>query len=46
MNRNVEQDKENYITLKEIGWKVLIVWECELQRSVRENLHFLQLNLG
>lgn len=29
----VERDKLNYQKLKEIGWKVLIVWECEIRRN-------------
>ena len=28
---NVERDKRNYKLLDEMGWKVLIVWECELK---------------
>lgn len=29
--RNVERDNKNYDALKEEGWKVIIVWECELK---------------
>lgn len=28
-DRNVERDKENYAALQALGWKVLIVWQCE-----------------
>jgi DNA mismatch endonuclease (patch repair protein) len=34
--RNVERDKEEQSKLKEMGWKVLIVWECELKKDKRE----------
>lgn len=34
--RNVERDKENIAKLKALGWKVVIVWECELKRAVRD----------
>ncbi len=27
----VERDRENYAKLKEGGWEVLVVWECELK---------------
>jgi DNA mismatch endonuclease (patch repair protein) len=27
--RNVERDTENVIALHNLGWKVLIIWECE-----------------
>ena len=36
INRNLERDKENYKKLRETGWKVLVVWECELKKDVRE----------
>ena len=32
--RNVERDKENYTTLENKGWRVLVVWECELKKKV------------
>ncbi len=33
--RNVERDREDSYALLKIGWKVIVVWECELkQRAV------------
>lgn len=29
--RNVERDAENQAELKALGWKVVVVWECELR---------------
>jgi len=29
--RNRCRDAENYTTLSNLGWKVIIVWECELK---------------
>ena len=29
-NRNKERDKENLVACKELGWKVLTIWECEV----------------
>jgi len=37
ITRNVNRDNDNYRMLKEMGWNVLIVWECELKKDVREN---------
>lgn len=34
--KNVERDKINYQKLQELGWNVIIVWECELNSSVRQ----------
>lgn len=36
IHRNVERDTANYKKLKDMGWKVLIVWECELKKNIRE----------
>lgn len=33
ITRNVERDKRNQQTLKEIGWQVITVWECELKKG-------------
>ena len=32
----MERDEINHKKLKEMGWKVLIVWECELKKNVRQ----------
>ncbi|MBA4123780.1 MAG: DNA mismatch endonuclease Vsr [Acidobacteria bacterium] len=43
--RNVERDKENLRTLKNQGWKVLVIWECrikkplELENTVKDFLY-------
>lgn len=36
INDNIERDEKDYILLKELGWRVLVVWECELKHSVME----------
>lgn len=33
---NVERDKRNYEQIQQQGWKVLVVWECELKPKERE----------
>ena len=33
---NVERDKINIEELQKLGWNVLIVWECELKKKVKE----------
>lgn len=30
---NAERDGRNYAKLREMGWKVLIVWECEIRHG-------------
>jgi len=34
---NVERDIRNYNALNQLGWKVLIVWECELKKHTVEH---------
>ncbi|WP_326907108.1 very short patch repair endonuclease [Sedimentibacter sp. MB31-C6] len=34
--RNKARDEENKEALERLGWKVLIVWECELKKSLSE----------
>lgn len=36
IQRNVERDYENKAKLQELGWNVIVVWECELKKAVRE----------
>ncbi len=31
--RNMERDAENLAALKEMGWRVHVVWECELKKK-------------
>lgn len=35
ISRNVERDKAHLARLTELGWAVLIVWECEIKDLVR-----------
>jgi len=34
--RNVERDQENSEKLRAMGWRVIIVWECELKKCHRQ----------
>lgn len=33
LERNVQRDRENQEQLVKMGWKVLIIWECELKNK-------------
>lgn len=35
---NADRDQRNYVALKEAGWRVIVVWECELKQSREETL--------
>lgn len=36
INTNVERDKHKQEALKELGWNVIVVWECELKSQTKE----------
>lgn len=36
INRNRERDKEEQKQLAEMGWHVIVVWECQLRNDKRE----------
>ena len=33
---NIARDQKNYELLRDLGWNVFVIWECELKRSVIE----------
>lgn len=33
LNRNVERDRVHNAALREMGWKVLVIWECEVSET-------------
>lgn len=35
IDRNVQRDKANLALLEAAGWRVRIIWECELKESLR-----------
>lgn len=36
INTNIERDKRKQEALKELGWNVIVVWECELKSKLAE----------
>lgn len=41
--RNVERDRNTEKLLKELGWNLIVVWECELKNDERLNLLINQI---
>lgn len=35
LEKNLQRDKIEYEELKSLGWKIIIVWECELKKKVQ-----------
>lgn len=44
IQRNIERDKENQRFLKEAGWKVVVIWECEV-KNIDKLLRIISSNL-
>ena len=45
LERNIKRDKQNQRILKRLGWRVLVVWECEIRNRTaleRRLLRFLR----
>jgi DNA mismatch endonuclease (patch repair protein) len=44
--KTITRDKENIIKLRQMGWRVIVVWECELKNPERvvEKLDILLKN--
>ena len=38
INRNVARDRETALKLQGLGWKVMVVWECELKHNKEQTL--------
>lgn len=34
LERNVERDKSHMMRLRISGWKAIVVWECEIEKSI------------
>ena len=34
---NAERDKKNIALITQAGWRVIVIWECELKKNEREN---------
>ena len=34
IERNKERDQQNYKDLHDAGWHVIIIWECQLKKSI------------
>ncbi len=38
LERNIRRDRENQARLRELGWEVLVVWECQAKRKDTSDL--------
>lgn len=46
IDNNIKRDKLVYEQLSDLGWTVLVVWECDLKKDKRQNtLEYLYYNI-
>ena len=47
IRRNQQRDERNYQILKDNGWQVIVVWECELKPSrIEQTIRAVELRLN
>lgn len=47
IQKNRERDTINYLLLKSLGWKIIVIWECQLAKDKRiKTLRDLSLELS
>lgn len=46
INRNIERDRLTQGALEALGWKVVILWECELQQGIAATIQLLNEHHG
>jgi DNA mismatch endonuclease, patch repair protein len=44
--RNAVRDQEHAAALRKLGWKALVIWECELRQDERKTLLKIERFLG
>jgi len=42
ISKTMERDKEHNAEIIQLGWRVIIIWECEIRNDVSENKKLLQ----
>lgn len=36
LTRNVQRDIENYYRLEALGWKIIVIWECDIEKNIEK----------
>ena len=39
LKKNINRDKVNISKLKDLGWKVIVVWECEIDKQLDRTIN-------
>jgi DNA mismatch endonuclease, patch repair protein len=41
LSKNIERDTKNENLLQELGWKVFVVWECDIEKRIEDTVNIL-----
>ncbi len=44
--KNIERDKKHQKALRELGWNVIVVWECQIKKDFELNRALVEKKLG
>jgi len=42
INKNIERDKTHKREIEQLGWKVIIIWECKVKHHIENNIIMLK----
>lgn len=45
IEKNINRDRENIINLERLGWRVIVVWECDIKKKERRKERLDELYL-
>ncbi len=45
IRKTQENDSKNHSMMKEAGWKVIVLWECELEKNIEKKFNELKKTL-
>lgn len=43
--RNVANDQRHYSELEQLGWRIIVVWECEIEKSFEDTISKIEAAL-
>ena len=44
LDKNIERDKANYISLQSLGWSVKVIWECSMHETTANIIDDVKIN--
>ncbi|WP_202967921.1 very short patch repair endonuclease [Chryseobacterium kwangjuense] len=45
LSKNIDRDEKYIKELQQLGWKVIVIWECEIEKNIEDTLEKLIVNI-